>query len=405
MMGNIDAKLEVSVVESVASAQVDNPVSSSVSVIVPAYCEAENLQLLIPRIVESFKRTGNLLEIIVVDDNSPDETVAVCGDLSETFPLRLHVRKCEKGLSSAVIAGMRLARGSVFVVMDANLSHPAEKAPELVAQLSDDQVDFVIGSRYVMVRATDSDGGWLRYLSSRAATLLAWPLTSASDPMAGFFAMRHSLFSRTVGVLNPVGYKIGLEFIVKGECESVVEVPIHFSDCVHGESKLSLYEQVNYLRHLKRLYEYRYQNMMSLLLFLCVGATGMVLDLLVYGVLLTVLDVQLARGVAIFIAMTWNYLLNRQFTFSEVDKNAIVKRYIMYCLGCSCGAVVNWGVSIFLASALPPTAGFKLVAAIVGIVSGTGLNYIFARFVVFRGKASGSPNLIVRCVTQLWARS
>lgn len=387
-------------------ARFDNgePRVDSVSVIVPTVCEAENLPLLIPKVAEVLERRDVPFEIIVVDDNSPDDTVAVCERLAAEFPVRLHVRTTERGFSSAVISGMRIARGSILVVMNADLSHPAERIPELVDQLGEVNVDFVIGSRYVAGGATDTEWGWLRCLKSQIYTLLARPLTTARDPMAGFFALRRSLFLEASGRLNPVDYKIGLELIVKGNCQNVVEVPIHFSDRLHGKGKLTFNGQVNNLLHLKRLYQFRYPNWMSLSLFLCVGGTGMVLDLMIYGLLLTVVDIQLARGVAIFVAMTSNYLLNRQFTFSEVEKNGIVRRYFMYCLGCSCGAAVNWGMSVFLASVFPPSAGFKLVAAVIGIVAGTGLNYGFARFVVFREKKAVSSSFVLRCAAYLWPK-
>ena len=98
-----------------------------ISIIIPTYCEADNLRLLVPRIDEALGELRSKVEIIVVDDNSPDETVAVCESLASDFPIRLHVRENERGLSSAVVAGMRLARGPLMVVMDADLSHPPEK--------------------------------------------------------------------------------------------------------------------------------------------------------------------------------------------------------------------------------------------------------------------------------------
>ena len=97
-----------------------------VSVIVPTYCEAENLPTLVPRISEALKGAGMCGEILVVDDNSPDGTEQVCIGLAAEYPLRLIVRRTERGLSSAVIDGMRQAQGAVLVVVDADLSHPPE---------------------------------------------------------------------------------------------------------------------------------------------------------------------------------------------------------------------------------------------------------------------------------------
>ncbi len=101
------------------------------SVVVPTYCEAANLTELVSRIDAATRNAGIAAEILVVDDNSPDETVADCAELSKRFPLRLIVRKTERGLSSAVMAGMRAATGRIFLCMDADLSHPPEMIPEL----------------------------------------------------------------------------------------------------------------------------------------------------------------------------------------------------------------------------------------------------------------------------------
>jgi dolichol-phosphate mannosyltransferase len=228
------------------------------SVVVPTYREAENLRLLVPAVARAIADTGRSGEIVVVDDDSPDDTPAVCADLARQYPLRLLVRKHERGLATAVLHGLRQSAGEVLVVMDADLSHPPEKVPELLAAL-EAGAEFVIGSRYVPGAHTDEDWGWFRRLNSRVATALARGFTSARDPMAGFFALRRSTFLAARD-LDPIGYKIALELIVKCGCRTVVEVPIAFRNRVKGESKLNLREQINYLRHLRRLYAYKWRH-------------------------------------------------------------------------------------------------------------------------------------------------
>jgi dolichol-phosphate mannosyltransferase len=226
------------------------------SVIVPTFREADNLPELAERLFSSVSQEPYDTELIIVDDNSPDETRAICQALSQRFPVRLHVRTTERGLSSAVIAGIQKATGEIFVVMDADLSHPPEAVPELVAALENPRTDFVIGSRYVRGGSTDEDWGILRFLNSKLATFLATPLTRAADPMAGFFGLRRETFE-AAEQLNPIGYKIGLELMIKCRCQGVVEVPIHFANRKCGTSKLTLKEQLNYIRHLARLYAFQ----------------------------------------------------------------------------------------------------------------------------------------------------
>lgn len=233
-----------------SSAQTSN---EFVSIISPTFREAENIRSLVEEIHDAMTEAGLPYELIVVDDNSQDGIIEAAEELvAEGFPLRLLVRTNERGLSSAVLHGFANATGGILVCIDADLSHPPTDVPRLVARLKQSDADFVIGSRYVPGGGTDEDWGFFRYINSQVATLLARPFTSARDPMAGFFALtKESL--ENAAKLNPVGYKIGLELIVKCNCQQVREEPIHFSDRRAGESKLSLKEQLNYLRHLGRL--------------------------------------------------------------------------------------------------------------------------------------------------------
>jgi dolichol-phosphate mannosyltransferase len=363
--------------------------STDVSVIVPTYCEAENLPTLVPRIATALGDAGFRAEIVIVDDDSPDDTEKICEDLAKDYPVRCLVRRDERGLSSAVIHGMHNSTGETLVVMDADLSHPPEKVPDLVRALQVNGTDFVIGSRYVPGGSTDDNWGLFRWLNSKAATVMARPFTSAKDPMAGFFALRRETFDSATG-LDPIGYKIGLELMVKAKCRAVSEVPIHFNDRLHGESKLTFKEQLNYLRHLKRLADFKYGWMSRLIQFICVGATGMVVDLVAYMLLLTLTPLTIARGLAIWAAMSWNFALNRRVTFSYARNQPIIKQYVFFCLSCLLGAIINWSVSVGLTVTFEFFDQHKLLAAVCGIIAGTASNFLLSCQVVFRRRASES---------------
>lgn len=353
------------------------------TIVVPTFREVENLPLLIPRMASVLADAGLQGEILIVDDDSRDGTVELCRSMAAEYPVRLLVRERERGLSSAVVHGMRHARGEVLIVMDADLSHPPEKIPELVAALDDEDVDFAIGSRYVSGGQTDESWGVLRRLNSKIATVLARPLTAARDPMAGFFAIRRETFLRA-DALNPIGYKIGLELMVKCDCKMVKEVPIHFRDRRLGKSKLSFRQQLNYLVHLVRLFDYRFEHLSCPVKFCLVGATGLGVDLVMFTALLGLLPLFIARAVAIWIAMSWNFVLNRQFTFGTDRHQRGLKQYGLFCASCLGGAVVSWGTSVGLSHQSVFFGGHLLLAAVLGVVAGTGLNYLFSRHVTFR---------------------
>jgi len=226
-----------------------------VSIIVPTFREGKNIPLLVEQVFTAIGRTGRSGEMIIVDDNSRDGTVEAVASLAAKYPVRLIVRESERGLSSAVVRGFDEAKHDLLLCMDADLSHPPESVPAVIAPVDAGVADFCIGSRYVAGGSTKEDWGFLRKLNSRGATLLARPLTAAKDPMAGFFCLPRAVYERAKkSGVNAIGYKIGLEIMIKGRCKIVAEVPITFSDRLHGESKLTLRQQLLYLRHLRSLY-------------------------------------------------------------------------------------------------------------------------------------------------------
>lgn len=229
-----------------------------VSIIVPTFREARNIPILVEQVFAALARSGRAGEMILVDDNSDDGTERVVGELAKTYPVRLIVRRTERGLSSAVVRGFEEAKNDLLLCMDADLSHPPESVPNVIAAIDSGEADFCIGSRYVSGGRTKEDWGFLRKLNSWGATLLARPLTRAKDPMAGFFCISREVFenARTAG-LNAIGYKIGLEIMIKARCRRVVETPIVFADRLHGESKLTIRQQLLYLQHLCSLYWFR----------------------------------------------------------------------------------------------------------------------------------------------------
>jgi dolichol-phosphate mannosyltransferase len=246
--------------------------STVVSVVVPTYREVENLRPLVARISNVMLQAELPYEIIFVDDDSRDGAEQVVLELNRLgHPVRIITRVGERGLSSAVMRGFSESNGQMLVCMDADLSHPPEVIPKMLESLREPGVDFVIGSRYVTGGSTDEEWGLLRLVNSRFATILARPFTSVKDPMAGFFALPRNLFNNSAP-LNPIGYKIGLELIVKCRCSVIREIPIHFAERQFGKSKLSLTEQLNYLRHLKRLLEFKYGSFSRLALISLWGA-------------------------------------------------------------------------------------------------------------------------------------
>lgn len=156
-------------------------------------------------------------EILVIDDNSQDTTSSEIEILREHgYNVHLHVRKTERGLSSAVLHGFTLAQGKKVLVMDADLQHPPESVPAFLDALDDPPLPlsisfgstepvkiiaeekkpkFALGTRYAKGFEMDKDWPFYRRVISWGARLLSRPLTNAQDPMGGFFALRKDLVS------------------------------------------------------------------------------------------------------------------------------------------------------------------------------------------------------------------
>lgn len=223
------------------------------SLILPTFNEAENLEQLLPRIAEAL--AGAPHEIIVVDDDSPDRTWEVAERLSLHMKnIRVLRRRGRRGLSSAVVEGFGIAQGDVMVVMDCDGQHDPRVLPEL-ARAIHAGAHIAVASRYA---AGGSTGGWggPRLLLSRVATFLAShaPQVRVSDPMSGYFAVRRTAYLPIAHQLRPQGFKILLEILAAlPRGTRVTEVPMTFGRRMTGSSKLSLRVQLQFLRQLLRI--------------------------------------------------------------------------------------------------------------------------------------------------------
>ena len=230
----------------------------ALSVIVPTRNEAPNVEPLTSRLGAALDATPGGWELVFVDD-SDDSTPQLIRRLAdEGWPVRLlHREKGARrgGLGGAVQEGFGLATGTVAVVMDADLQHPPEVVPALVAPVLSGEAELVAGSRYGWAGGDAGLSGPLRHLVSRICRALVHlvvpPSRPLQDPLSGLFALRRSVLE---GVrLHPSGYKILLEVVVRARPSSVRNVGFDFAPRHAGRSKASFREGVVFLSHLCRL--------------------------------------------------------------------------------------------------------------------------------------------------------
>lgn len=352
------------------------PRGTGITVVVPTYSEAPNLPELVRRIHGCLPE----VEIVVVDDDSPDGTAEVARGLGRTLPVRVIERRGERGLSTAVLRGLREARTELCVVMDADLSHPPEAIPALV-QAVHEGADVAVGSRYVPGGEIQ---GWplRRRFTSAAGTLLAWPLAPVRDPMSGFFCLRRGLVD---GVeLRPTGFKILLEILARTGTRKIAELPIRFEDRSQGASKFGPKQRREFLAQLRELYLELNPWPLRLAKFLCTGAMGVLPNLAVLNLVLHLGGGRTAAVLAGWgVSMTGNYVLNRAWTF-RAGGLPVLASYAKYALGVLGGL----GVQLLVMTALP--SWNVNLNALLGIVAGTLFNFLASQLWAFARKPSVS---------------
>ncbi len=360
------------------------------SLVLPTYNEAKNLPELLPKIEAVLKEIPH--EIIVVDDNSPDETWRIAQEISRQKD-HIHVlrRVGRRGLSSAIIEGFLAAKGDIVGVMDADGQHDISLLPQIY-NAANTEADIVIGSRYIQGGGV---GQWdeRRYMLSRIATRLAKRLCRVTvlDPMSGFFAIKKSLFEKVLTKLNPKGFKILLDILVHVPKKTTVrELPFTFGERLHGDSKLSWRVQIEFLEY---LYDVSFGKYIPLTFvkYCIVGTLGVIVHVSAYitfsklfatGTDLTLMGFSLSVIGAIETAIIFNFVLNNIWTFSQhrLHGMAALVGFSKFNLACAFGALANYAVSAFLF-----TLGWaELISVIIGAFTGVIWNYTMNRVFTWR---------------------
>jgi len=226
-----------------------------VSLIIPTYNEALNLPFLVEEIFSIIDKSQIDVELIIVDDNSPDGTGLVADELSKKFPIQVAHRSGKLGLGSAVREGFNRSNRPFIGVMDADLSHDPQTLNQMIALLN--ECDIVVGSRFEE-GSTVEQWKWWRRLISQAGVLITCLLTGVKDPLSGFFFLRRTVIENVK--LDTVGYKILFEILVKGNYQKVKEVPFRFRIRKFSASKLGGKE---YWLFLKQIIAYSWYKLLK----------------------------------------------------------------------------------------------------------------------------------------------
>ena len=217
-----------------------------VSLITPTYNEKENVALLAEEIFETVADYPDIdLELIVVDDNSPDGTGQAADELKGRYTVQVIHRAGKLGLGSAVMEGFARSERPYLGVIDADLSHDPAILPALINGLK--EYDITIGSRFGASSRVE-DWAWHRKLISVVGVTCARLITGVEDPLSGYFFLQRSVLDSVN--LTSSGYKILLEILVKGRYQTHHSIPFVFRNRQFSRSKLNMREHLLFAKQI-----------------------------------------------------------------------------------------------------------------------------------------------------------
>ncbi|HZN27299.1 MAG TPA: glycosyltransferase family 2 protein [Burkholderiales bacterium] len=361
----------------------------NVVVVVPTYNERGNIAPLIPAIFEQLRSAGCAPQVLVVDDNSPDGTANVVMQMQSHFP-DLHLLSGEKhGLGAAYIRGFRnvlaTMNADVIVQMDADHSHKPEDLPRLLSAI-EAGADFAIGSRYVSGGSIPSEWAFHRKLNSLFGNLAARYIAGlhrVRDCTAGFRAIRVSLL-RTIDLdaLRVQGYafQVALLHAAVARGARVMEIPVDFIDRSVGTSKLGLRDIVEFVWN---VWWIRFYSSRVFIKFAIVGASGVVVNLLILTLLLHAgVNKYLASPIAIEASIISNFLLNNYWTFRWREKTGVLPvRGLRFNIVSLLALLVSYTIFVALSIARPD--GSPQLHQLAGIIPAMLVNYFLNTYWTF----------------------
>jgi dolichol-phosphate mannosyltransferase len=354
------------------------------SVVIPTFNEAGNVREIVARLDRTLK--GIPWEAIFVDDDSPDHTAETVKSVaSHDARVRCLKRVGRRGLAGACIEGMLASSAPYVAVMDADLQHDERILPRMLAALTADSADLVVGSRYIAGGSADSFSTD-RARFSRAATGLTQRLlgVNISDPMSGFFMLKREKLDEVAGELSPVGFKILLDIVLTAKHKlRVAEVPYEFGERLHGQSKFDMavgFEFVG-LALAKMTGGVIGPRFIA---FMLVGTSGLAVHLVVLLLAFRPFahSFSVAQSIATFFALVSNFVLNNALTYHDrrLTGKGLIFGFLGFCAIGSVGAITNVGLASWLYSREP----MWWLAGAAGAIMGAFWNYSMSSQFVWR---------------------
>ena len=340
------------------------------SVIIPVLNERENLEALLPKL------SG--YNLIIVDDGSTDGTAELCMEKENVLFIE---RNRKLGLVSAVIEGFRNApaESKFLVTMDSDTSHDPSIVESMVSVAEKDNVDMLIGSRYI--KGGKHGDKFFRKIMSRSANLLFRIAFSSRvrDGTSGFRVYSRKLADfileedRIQGISPSYAGQVDILRRALNRNFKVAEFPINFGKRKNGNSKLKITDITQFASLLARKgYLMRY---------VLVGASGVIINEMLLKLFLGLIG-SISELIAVEGSILSNFVLNDRITFrtQEIGKGRYLKRMVKYNFFNLGGVGINIAVFLTLFS-----YGFNpLIANLFGIIFAFAFTYFTSIFIVWR---------------------
>lgn len=354
------------------------------TVVVPTFNEAANVPLVVERLDTVLAEIN--WEVVFVDDDSPDGTSAVARALAgRDRRVRVIRRVGRRGLSTACVEGVLSSSAPYFAVMDGDLQHDDKKLPEMFRRVRDEDLDIVVGSRYLAGERTEGLASPFRRWVSRTGGQVARLVLKAdlTDPMSGFFVMRRDAFDAAIGNLSQQGFKILLDLFASSPTPlRFGEVATQFHTRQHGESKLDT----------KVAWEFGILVLDKLIgrfvpvrfaIFALVGVTGVAVHLFILWLVGAAgASFAVAQTSAVFLAIAWNFVLNNMITYRDQrlkGASFVTGLLSFYAIG-AVGALANIGIAQMI---FDQGRGWW-IAGIAGALIGVVWNFTMSSFFTWR---------------------
>ena len=350
--------------------------------VLPTYNEEENIENIIQQILKEEKnQSKHTFSILVVDDNSTDETQTIVQRyISLNSKVHL-VTGQKKGLGDAYKRGFKFAlndlKADLIFQMDSDGQHDTSLIPHFVSYIEEGK-DVVIGSRFVD-GGTTPDFSFSRLLMSKVGNLLVryvGGITQVKDCTSGYRAIRASYLKELdFSYLSTRGYSFQSSLIcdLAWRGADISEIPIEFSSRQGGDSKLALRDQIEFLLNIPRL---GFRNLEDFMKYSLVGVSGVFVNLGLYLFLTRYYEISelVAPLIAIESALISNFILNNFWTFGKrITQSRIRVKFVKFHLVSGFSALINYSafLTLFLVFGL-----YDILANLIGIGLAAIVNYL-----------------------------